>query len=292
MQQKSQLQRLLSAYLTYLEHEKGRGKKTAENYNRYLRRFFRYTKVQIPSEIHKTTVEDFFNALRGERNTQTGEVLSAKTMNYYRIALRSFLTYLGTQNIPCLHPKEVPLEHVDHGGTRETLSETECERLYRHNTSENIKQLRDRAIILLLLSTGIRVSELCELNNDIDVTKDTLLLQGAQGTYREMSLSHETQEALQAYLQARKDIEKPLFVNNGRRMSDHGSIRLTPRSVQRIVKQYASGAGIPRNVTPQMLRCTFARTLERDGADSSVLQNQLGLEHTSSVYLYTKEEKK
>ena len=267
-------------------------KKTIENYRRYLTRFFQDTKVQVPADICETTVEQFFSTLAQKKNMQTGKTLSAKTVNYYRIALRSFLTYLETQNIPCVSAKQVPLEHIGHEIMRETLNETECERVYQHSDNKNIKQLRDRAIVLLLLSTGIRVSELCALNSDIDISNSTLILKSSCGTYRELALPQETKEALQVYLYTRKDTAQPLFVNNGKRVSDHGSIRLTARSVQRIVKQYTSCIGISRNITPQMLRRTYAHVLEKNGADSVLLQDRLGLEHIASVHTYTHKEEK
>lgn len=258
MKKLTEIEKHKDAFLKYIESECKRSEKTLENYNRYLKRFLHFSKVKRAKDIDETVIDAYKKWLH-KQVTHTGSTVGAtkplknKTQNYHLTAVREFLKYMKNNNITSLDHKHVTLSKVE-SYQPELLTKDECARLLGVLNDTDIKGLRDKAIVLLLLSSDLRVSELCSLNRSIDFTKDTFFVVGKGETLREIPLSSESKKALQDYFGVRKDAEQALFVNNGKRFSHNHSLRLTPRSVQRIVTEYGNKAGIVKKVTPQILR--------------------------------------
>ncbi|HEX9608899.1 MAG TPA: site-specific tyrosine recombinase/integron integrase [Candidatus Paceibacterota bacterium] len=277
-------------FLEHLEIEKGRSLKTIESYDRYLTRFLDQTEARDPKEITDDLVREF----RLWLNRQTGaprhggspDTLKKKTQNYYLIALRAFLKYLRKRDIVSLQPERIELAKVSQRDL-DLISSAELERLMQSPKGTDVKCLRDRAMLELLFSTGLRVSELCALNSDLDFTKDELSVRGKGDKVRVVFLSPAAKEALKTYLAARTDMDEALFVQLGKNASENGSFRLTPRSVERLVKRYAIKAGITRKVTPHIIRHSFATDLLSNGADLRSVQALLGHANIATTQVYT-----
>jgi len=214
------------------------------------------------------------------------ETLKKKTQNYYLIALRAFLKYLRKRHITSLEPESIELAKV---GDRslDLITDAELLRLLQAPDGSDRKSLRDRALLQLLFSTGLRVSEACALNADLDLTRDELSVRGKGDKVRVVFISGEAKQALKNYLSARTDMDEALFVTLGKRASNSGSARLTPRSVQRLIKYYAAKAGITRKVTPHVIRHAFATDLLGNGADLRSVQALLGHANISTTQVYT-----
>ncbi|KKS30032.1 MAG: Tyrosine recombinase XerC [Parcubacteria group bacterium GW2011_GWA2_43_11] len=283
MAQKTKLIYLKEKFLHSLETEQGKSKKTVENYTRYIDRFLSDTHVIRPDDITLSVVEAYRVMLSTSQNGRN--VLKSNTQNYHLTALRRFLVYLEREHISTLAPKEIKLTPVPIS-IAPNMTGDEVEGLLQAPQGKDIKSLRDCAILHLLFSTGVRVSELCALNANIDMASDTLLVQGKGAKQRSVQLSTEAKDALHAFLHARSDTSEALFVNNGKRVSCAGETRLSVRSVQRIVKQYATQAGIKMTVTPHTLRHARAHDLLAQGADSTSVQTILGHETATSPTIY------
>lgn len=284
------INKLKRAFLEYLEIEKGRSVKTIENYDRYLSRFITFSGIQQPQEITDSKVREFrlwLNRQVGVRYDGGARgTLKRKTQNYYLIALRAFLKYLRKQDVRSLQPERIELAKV---GQRDLdlISAAELERLMRSPEGDDVKSLRDQAMLELLFSTGLRVSELCSLNTDIDLAKDELSVRGKGDKVRVVFLSPAAKAAVKKYLVARKDMDEALFVQFGNHASEGGSLRLTSRSVERLVKHYAVKAGISKKVTPHVIRHSFATDLLSNGADLRSVQTMLGHENIATTQVYT-----
>lgn len=258
-------------FLEYLEIEKGRSLKTVENYDRYLRVFLRETGINEPNGITDNPVRKFRMFLNRKN-------LDKKTQNYYLIALRVFLKYLAKRGIKSLGPERIELAKVPQREL-DLITEEELERLLSAPKSPpdgGLKVLRDKAILELLFSTGLRVSELCSLDREhIENAKSgEFSIRGKGGKIRVVFLSDTAKNALKDYLDKRTDTEEKLF-------------NLTPRSIERIVKYYAIKAGIPRKVTPHVLRHSFATDLLAAGADLRSVQTLLGHSNITTTQIYT-----
>jgi site-specific recombinase XerD len=286
----TELERLKQGFLEYIEIERGRSVKTVENYDRYLTRFITHTGVKTAKGITEPVVREFRlwlnrqTAHPGRRGPQ--ESLKKKTQNYYLIALRAFLKFLRKRGVTSLEPERIELAKV---GDRslDLITDVELTGLLEAPVGNDEKSLRDRAILYLLLSTGLRVSELCALNADIDLTREELSVRGKGEKVRVVFLSQDARAAVDAYLRARMDMDEALFVNIGRRVSETGEARLTPRSVQRIIKYYATKAGITSKVTPHVIRHAFATDLLTNGADLRSVQALLGHANIATTQVYT-----
>lgn len=276
------LKDLKQEFLEYVEITKGRSVKTVENYDRYLSRFLSYTKLTNPSQITDAVIRDYrlwLNRLPAGDGT-----MKRKTQNYHLIALRAFLKYLTRRDIKTLQPEKIELAKVPERSL-DLISPQELERLMQAPKGDGLKELRDRAMLELLFSTGLRVSELCSLDNDIDLSRDELSIRGKGEKVRVVFLSPTAKDAVRAYLKARKDIEEALFVNYGRGSAKVG--RLTPRAVEQIVKRYAIHAGITKKVTPHVIRHSFATDLLENGADLRSVQALLGHANIQTTQVYT-----
>jgi site-specific recombinase XerD len=291
MNAKNELLALKHDFLEYLEKECGRKEKTIENYDHYLNSFFSHAKIKTAKAISYAVVKEYMFWLKKQyfkpKNSQKSpEILTVKTQNYHLIALRGFLKYLHETGIPSFDPKKITLAKT-FSSVHEGLSVSEIEMLLRATSGNDIKSVRDNALLHLLFSTGLRVSEVCALNASQDFSKSIISIVGKGGVFREVVLSFEAKDALQTYLKMRIDAGEALFVNNGKRTSCEGETRLSARSVQRIVKFYATKAGIQKKVTPHTLRHTLASNLVHGGVDVHVVQKTLGYAHISSTKVYS-----
>ena len=280
----SDLKVLKTQFLEYLEIEKGRSVKTVENYDRYLTRFLAQTKVSAPGKLTEPLVREFRLWLNRQKGT-TGD-MKKKTHNYYLIALRAFLKYLRKQNIESLSPERIELAKVG-GRDLDLITADELNRLMKGPIGDTLQALRDRAILELLFSTGLRVSELCSLRSDIDLSRDEFSVRGKGDKVRVVFLSPSAKKAVAEYLKKRGDMSDALFVGYGKASKGKDLHAITPRSVERLVKQYAIKAGITRKVTPHVIRHSFATDLLENGADLRSVQALLGHANIATTQVYT-----
>jgi len=298
----SSLKELKTQFLEYIEIEKGRSLKTVENYDHYLSRFLEYIKNDDPEKITDPSVREFrlwLNRQSTGNNRATGDTLSKKTQNYYLIAIRAFLKYLARQDVKTLSPERIELAKVNERSL-DLITPTELSRLLDSPEGSTLKDLRDKAILELLFSTGLRVSELCSLTADIDLHSDELSIRGKGGKVRVVFISDEAKDAVKKYLAMRKDMSDALFVShrsdlweNSKKQKSTGPTcgtsgnALTRRSIERIVKQHATKAGISKKVTPHVMRHMFATDLLGNGADLRSVQAILGHANISTTQIYT-----
>jgi len=281
----SELQKLKTEFLEYLEIERGRSIKTVENYDRYLTRYFTVSGNISPSDISEQSVRIF--RLKLNREPGISGTMKLKTQNFHLIALRAFLKYLRRRGVTSLNPENIELAKV---GARDLdlITPEELGRLMNTPKGSSLSTLRDRAIMELFFSTGLRVSELCGLSRDLDLSRDEFSVRGKGEKVRVVFLSSEAKKAIKEYLDKRGDIDDALFVQMGKNSKNAKNLRLTPRSVERLIKRYAIKAGITRKVTPHVLRHSFATDLLENGADLRSVQAMLGHANIATTQVYTK----
>ncbi|MEK7662324.1 MAG: site-specific tyrosine recombinase/integron integrase [Patescibacteria group bacterium] len=283
----SKLSDLKRQFLEHIEIERGRSLKTVENYSRYLDRFLSFIKSDSPRAITDNSVREYRLWLnRQPGNGGVNETLKKKTQNYHLIALRSFLKYLRKREIDALSPERIELAKVSERSL-DLIEGDELSRLLSSPSGDDIKSLRDKAILELFFSTGLRVSELCSLSRDIDLNKDEFSIRGKGEKVRVVFLSSASKEALRAYLGKRVDVDDALFVQHSPSSKSKEDLRLTPRSIERIVRHYAAKAGISRKVTPHVIRHSFATDLLQNGADIRSVQVMLGHANIATTQIYT-----
>ena len=277
-------------FLEYIEIERGRAVKTIENYDRYLSRYFKQMRIKRVGDISEQNVREFRLWLNRQAGTGS-ESMKRRTQNYYMIALRAFLKFLRKRDISAISPEKIELAKLPERQL-DLITPAELGRLLRapreafekeKDPEKALPYLRDAAILELLFSTGLRVSELCALNADIDLTRDEMSVRGKGEKVRVVFLSSTAKDAVRAYLKARKDMEEALFVD-GRSGALH---RITPRDVQRHLKKYVARAGITNVVTPHTLRHAFATDLLTNGADIRSVQQLLGHASINTTQIYT-----
>ncbi len=297
------LEKLKREFLEHVEIEKGNSLKTVSNYDHYLSRFFYFAKINNPEEITDDKIREFrlyLNRQPGAKiKGQQSKTLKKNTQNYYLIALRSFLKYLMKRNIKSLSPDQIDLAKTKERSL-DLISTEELKRLLnapeqiyktlklksaKGSASKELKYLRDKAILELFFSTGLRLSELCSLNRYIDLSKDEFSIRGKGEKVRVVFLSLSAKNAIEKYLKLRKDLDEPLFVQCSRNGGKNN--RLTPRSIERIVKYYAVAAGISKKVTPHIIRHSFATDLLFNGADIRSVQMMLGHANIATTQIYT-----
>ncbi len=276
-----------------MEIERGRALKTVENYDHYLTVFLEHTKVKSPADITDDVVREFrlwLNRQPIRSLVKSDRTLSRKTQNYYLIALRAFLKYMARQEVKTMPSERIELAKVPER-LLDLITEAELKRLLEAPKGNDIGDLRDKAILELLFSTGLRVSELCGLTRDIDLSSDELSVIGKGRKVRVVFISDYAKKILKEYLAKRKDMDDALFVQlskNGKSMeSKKKSLGLTKRSVERIVKICAIKAGISKRVTPHTIRHLFATDLLSNGADLRSVQVLLGHANIGTTQIYT-----
>lgn len=274
---------LKSRFLEYVEIERGRSVKTVENYDRYLQRFFTQMRVVRPEDITEPKIREFRIWLN--RQEGTNGTMKKRTQNYYLIALRAFLKYVRRHGVQTVQPETIELAKLPDREI-DMITETELERLLSAPKGTDIATLRDKAILETLFSTGLRVSELVSLNQDIDLSRDELTVRGKGEKLRVVFFSSSAKAAIAAYLKARGDMEEALFIQYGKNKAVKAS-RLTSRSIERLVKKYAIKAGITKKVTPHVVRHSFATDLLQNGADIRSVQALLGHASINTTQIYT-----
>lgn len=302
----TELEKYKREFLEHVEIEKGNSLKTVNNYDYYISRFFEFAKITEPKEITDEKIREYrlyLNRQPGVKTKgQSAGTLKKNTQNYHLIALRSFLKYLMKRDIASLPPDRIELAKIKERSL-DLISSSELSRLLNAPLTlaktdkkfDTEKRLRDKAMLELFFSTGLRLSELCSINRDLDLSKDEFSIRGKGEKVRVVFLSDSAKSAIRDYLKSRKDMDEPLFVqyskNEGKNKSSSGSSlsggRLTPRSVQRIVKYYAIVAGISKKVTPHIIRHSFATDLLSNGADIRSVQMMLGHANISTTQIYT-----
>jgi site-specific recombinase XerD len=274
-------------FLEYIEIEKGRSLNTVRNYEHYLNKAFADMSIKNVSDITEDKLREFrlrLNRAPGVKiKGQTAGTMKKSTQNYYLIALRSFLKYCLKRGFSSLAPDAIELAKV---GARhlDLISIEELHRLLKAPDLKEIKGMRDKALLELFFSTGLRLAELCSLNRDLDLSRDEFSIRGKGEKVRVVFLSDEAKDAIRVYLKERKDLEDAMFVNISRNTT---AGRLTPRSIERIVQEYAIKAGISKKVTPHVLRHSFATDLLSNGADIRSVQMMLGHANISTTQIYT-----
>ncbi len=294
----TELEHLKREFLEHVEIEKGNSLKTVNNYDHYLTRFLEFAKISDPKEITDDKIREFRLFLNRQPGVkvrgQQSATLKKNTQNYHLIALRSFLKYLMKRRITSLAPDSIELAKIKERSL-DLISVEELNRMLNapisnideRDTSPNaqLKRLRDKAILELFFSTGLRLSELCSLNRDLDLSKEEFSIRGKGEKVRVVFLSPSAKDAIREYLKNRKDLDEPMFVQYSRNGSK--SNRLTPRSIERIVKFYAIKAGISKKVTPHVIRHSFATDLLSNGADIRSVQMMLGHANIATTQIYT-----
>lgn len=283
------LSELISEFLEHLEIEQNRSQKTIRNYEHYLMRLVEFSDDCDIAKLDGEMVRQYrlwLNRYRDEHNQE----LSKTTQNYHLIALRSFLKYLAKRDIKALTSDKVELAKVKRPQLT-FLELEELERLLGAIDTATPVGLRDRAILELLFSGGLRVSELVNLDRDhINLERREFMVRGKGQKDRPIFISDTAADWIQRYLEVRRDNFRPLFVHLSGSKSelDEGEYtRLTVRSVQRLVQRYARLAGITKRVTPHTLRHTFATDLLINGADLRSVQSLLGHANVSTTQIYT-----
>lgn len=283
---------LLYDFIESLEVEGGRSSKTAQNYTHYLERFEEFTEQGIRvADITPEVIRKYRLWLNRYKN-EHGETLSTITQSYHLIALRGFLQYLSKRdikslapnkiNLPKTHRKQVTFLHVD-----------EIERMISEIKTDTEPGLRDRAIVELFFSSGLRVSELVNLDRrDINTKRREFMVRGKGQKDRPVFISQEAAEHIQNYLSERNDNLSPLFLSYSKNASVSPDTtgdyrRLTARSVQRMISKYAKLAGITKHVSPHTMRHSFATDLLMNGADIRSVQSMLGHTNISTTQVYT-----
>ena len=231
-------------FLEYLEIERGRSVKTVENYDRYLERFLTFSKAVKPKDITEEHIREFRLYLNRQPGTKVGsriEPMKRRTQNYYLIALRAFLKYMRTRGVEAVSPERIELAKVPERSL-DLISTAELNRLRAAPDLKTIVGKRDQAILELLFSTGLRISELCALSiDDVDLSRDEFSVRGKGDKIRVVFLSDTAREAIRTYIKARKDLDGAMFVRYGRKMNDGGDLRLQPRAIQRLLKNIRNG---------------------------------------------------
>ena len=287
-------------FLEYLEIERGAASKTQENYAHYLNKFIKWMKLTKneglkPHELSPDHIWQYrISMARSPISETSKKTLSKKTQNFYLIALRNLLTFFADRDIQSLSVDKIKLAKRDKSEqTIKFLNLDQIEKLLlTPDTSHNIG-LRDRAILEVLFSTGLRIAELVALNHDqIKIKPDTkdleLSITGKGGHTRTVYFSERSIRWLKKYLDTRTDNDKALFINyKKRKESDHSPIRLTVRSIERMVGKYSKFAGLPIRVTPHVLRHTLATDLLSQGADLRTVQEILGHQSVATTQIYT-----
>ena len=291
-----QLNRLITDFLEYLEVEKNKSQLTIQNYDHYLRRFADWGKkngVTKPEQITLDKIRKYRLFLHRLKNRK-GDYLKQNTQNYHVIALRAFLKYLAKRDIKTLAAEKIELAK-DPKRQVEFLDAEEVGRLLETSDTKTEKGLRDRAILELLFSTGLRVGELVKLTRDqLNLERGEFAVRGKGDKVRVVFLSASTIYWLKEYFKKRQDLSprrrgsKAVFVAvRGEKDITKKAKNLTSRSIQRIVRENALKAGIVKKVTPHTLRHSFATDLLINGADIRSVQALLGHANITTTQVYT-----
>ena len=276
-------------FLEYLEIEQGRSQKTIRNYDHYLTRLIDFAGDISVKDIDPELVRKWRLWLN-RLGSNTSDELQKNTMNYHLIALRSFLKFCAKRDIPAMNADKIELAKAARKQVT-FLSSEEVERLLNTPDINQEAGMRDRAILELLFSSGLRVSELVGLDKDhVNLKRKEFMVRGKGQKDRPIFISDAAAWWIEKYLEKRTDKSPPLFIRyGGRKPVDNtgNHLRLTARSVQRLVSSYALKAGITKKVSPHTLRHSFATDLLMNGADIRSVQAMLGHSNIATTQIYT-----
>jgi len=285
------MEKQIREFLEYIELERGHSQLTIRNYDAYLGKFAEFAEENGVKSVKEIDLE----IIKKWRLVLHRRGLQNKTVNYYMIAIRSFLKYLSKIDIESLAPEKIELADTPERSI-DFLEPDELERIRNSYTDKNRLELRNRAILEVLFSTGVRVSELTGLNrNQINLDHEEFSVDGKGGKLRVVFLSGEAKEWVSKYLESRHDKDSALFIKEpkadevdltAKEMKDSGG-RLTTRQIERIVQEAAKRAGIVKKVTPHVLRHSFATDILRAGADLRSVQSLLGHSSITTTQVYT-----
>lgn len=272
---------LVKDYLSYLTIEKNRSPLTHKNYERCLERFLSMGKIVNLDDITEEAIRKFRLAL-----AEHHPPIQIKTQAYHVIVLRNFLKYLIKRGHRTVAPETIELPKIPERDIV-VLKYEDLERLLAAPKGGDLRSLRDKALLEMLFSTGLRVSELCALDRYSDFDRGELSVRGKGNKIRVVFISERAKKALKAYLEKRVDAEEALFVSLTK--CEHPKIigRIIPRAAQRLIAHYARMTGIPDHVTPHQLRHQFATDLLMNGADIRSVQELLGHANISTTQIYT-----
>lgn len=281
----------LTDFLEHLEVEGGRSPKTIANYQLYLERFIDFAGNITVDKITSEVIRRYRLWLNRYKNETTNEELSLITQSYHLIALRGFLTYLSRRNITSLAADKIILPKTARKQVT-FLQYDEVVRMINQIPTDTEAGLRDRAVVELLFSSGLRVSELVNLNRDhINLSRREFMVRGKGQKDRPVFISKSAAEHVSSYLDARTDSLPALFLSYSRRNAAPNLSgdyrRLSARSIQRMISQYARLAGITKHVSPHTMRHSFATDLLMNGADLRSVQSLLGHSNISTTQVYT-----
>lgn len=275
-------------FLEYIEIEKGRSLKTIDNYSRYLSYFEKYLQdkgIKDIKDITRQNIRDFRMFLNRKKTSgfdkSQDEYIGKKTQNYYLISIRSFLKFLQKNEIVAVSPEtidlaKIPERHISFMTDNELNSLLNAPK--SKTNTENKEKHRDIAIIELLFSTGLRVSELCSLSSDLDLSQSEISVRGKGNKVRVVFITEDAMFAVKEYKNKYLD---------GNNVTSDKLFPVTPRTIERIVKKYAIMAGISKKITPHILRHSFATNLLQNGADIRSVQAMLGHANISTTQIYT-----
>ena len=299
----SSIDSLLKDYLDYLEIEKNRSPKTRENYGHYLRVFIDYSKIKESEDITMEAVKQFriwlarnkkLHPVRG-RSSQDDRSHSPSartasngmkkiTQTYYVIAIRNFLKYLAKQDYNVLSSDKIELPKIARRQI-DIIEYADLERFLAAPAQNTLRGLRDRAILETFFSTGLRISELCDLDRYLNLNRGEISVRGKGEKIRVVFLSDRARATIKNYLEKRNDPLEHLFIS----ITKSGKVigRITPRAIQRLVEFYRRKAGIAKKITPHQIRHQFATDLLINGADLRSVQELLGHSNISTTQIYT-----
>ncbi|MFH1909800.1 MAG: site-specific tyrosine recombinase/integron integrase [bacterium] len=273
-------------FLEYIELERGHSQMTIRNYDAYLSKFAAFAEEKSVKSVKDIDLE----IIKKWRLALHRRKLGAKTLNYYMIAIRSFLKYLAKTDVKSLAAEKIELAETPEREI-EFLEKKEVGRILKSNSGNDLMQLRNHAILEVLFSTGTRVSELVNLNiEQINLERGEFSVLGKGGKRRVVFLSESSTDALKKYLTKRQDKDKAVFirvVTVRKEDQEKETQRLTTRQVERIVSAAAKQAGIVKKVTPHTLRHSFATDILRGGADIRSVQHLLGHQNITTTQVYT-----
>lgn len=283
---KPTLSSLKADFLENLEIGQGRSGKTAHNYDYYLTRFFDHEGIASVEDITSDHIRSFRRWLNQEAGGDGRGVMLA-TQNYYFIAIRQFLKYLAKRDIEALSPSKIELAKLPERDI-DVLYPEEVDQLLSSFQPSTIEDLRDFALVSLLFSTGLRISEAVRLNrDDIRESRPEITVRGKGNKIRVVFLSDDARNALATYAGKRGDVDPALFIRHKKGIGAQDDLRLTTRTMQRIIKKRAHAAGITKDITPHTLRHSFATDLLSNGADIRHVQQLLGHSSITTTQIYT-----
>lgn len=290
MAEKATLTDLIVDFLEYMEIEQNRSQKTISNYDHYLQRLVEFAGDVFVTQVDAELIRRWRLWLNRYRN-DNGDSMSKTTQNYHLIALRSFLKYCAKRDIDIA----ISSDKIELARTKRKqvtfLAYEEVERLLEQPDVSIEIGLRDRAILELLFSGGLRVSELVNLNRDhINLRRKEFMVRGKGQKDRPIFISDNAANSIKNYLDKRSDNLQPLFIrySGSQDETNDGEFkRLSARSVQRMIGNYSKAAGITKKVTPHTMRHSFATDLLMNGADLRSVQSMLGHSNIATTQIYT-----